>query len=121
MDGYAAEMIALIRVREPSQALARPLPATATAPPGSMHIVDLPDLAAARPFALDEPSHQASVYWDMLLRRWRNTLGRGTLRWRRSGLAEVGTVCDRRIVRRHRVARLRLPDTMDDFGGSARR
>jgi hypothetical protein len=38
-----------------------------------------------------------------------------------TGLAEVNTVCDRRIVRRHRVARLRLPDTMDDFGGSARR
>lgn len=45
----------------------------------------------------------------------------GRLRWRRSCLAEVGAVCDRRIVRRHRVARLRLPDTMDDFDGSARR
>ncbi len=41
-----------------------------------MHIVDLPDPAAARAFAFDEPNYQAGVYRDVLLRRWRNTLGR---------------------------------------------
>jgi hypothetical protein len=45
-------------------------------PTGSMHIVDLPDPAAARAFAFDEPGYQAGVYRDVLLRRWRNTLGR---------------------------------------------
>jgi uncharacterized protein YciI len=41
-----------------------------------VHIVDLPDPAAARAFAFDEPNYQAGVYRDVLLRRWRNTLGR---------------------------------------------
>jgi hypothetical protein len=45
-------------------------------PTGSVHIVDLPDPAAARAFAFDEPNYQAGVYRDVLLRRWRNTLGR---------------------------------------------
>src|SRR4029453_16315800 len=40
------------------------------------HIVDLPDPAAARSFAFDEPGYQAGVYRDVLLRRWRNLLGR---------------------------------------------
>ncbi|MCX5114648.1 YciI family protein [Streptomyces sp. NBC_00378] len=43
---------------------------------GSMHIVDLPDPAAARTFAFDEPNYQAGAYRDVLLRRWRNLLGR---------------------------------------------
>ncbi|MCO6005986.1 YciI family protein [Actinoallomurus purpureus] len=43
---------------------------------GSVHIVDLPDPAAARAFAFDEPSYQAGAYRDVLLRRWRNLLGR---------------------------------------------
>jgi uncharacterized protein YciI len=43
---------------------------------GSVHIVDLPDPAAARAFAFDEPNYQAGVYRDVMLRRWRNTLGR---------------------------------------------
>lgn len=43
---------------------------------GSVHIVDLPDSAAARAFAFDEPNYQAGVYRDVLLRRWRNLLGR---------------------------------------------
>lgn len=43
---------------------------------GSVHIVDLPDPAAARAFAFDEPNYQAGVYRDVLLRRWHNTLGR---------------------------------------------
>jgi uncharacterized protein len=45
-------------------------------PSGSVHIVDLPDPAAARAFAFDEPTYQAGVYRDVLLRRWRNELGR---------------------------------------------
>jgi uncharacterized protein YciI len=43
---------------------------------GSVHIVDLPDPVAARAFAFDEPNYQAGVYRDVLLRRWRNVLGR---------------------------------------------
>lgn len=43
---------------------------------GSVHIVDLPDAAAARAFAFDEPNYQAGAYRDVLLRRWRNTLER---------------------------------------------
>ncbi|MCK2215607.1 YciI family protein [Actinomadura sp. ATCC 31491] len=43
---------------------------------GSVHIVDLPDAAAARAFAFDEPLYQAGGYRDVLLRRWRNLLGR---------------------------------------------
>src|SRR6266571_4281120 len=35
-----------------------------------------PTLAAARAFAFDEPGYQAGVYRDVLLRRWRNLLGR---------------------------------------------
>jgi uncharacterized protein len=43
---------------------------------GSVHIVSVPDPAAARAFAFDEPNYQAGVYRDVLLRRWRNLLGR---------------------------------------------
>ncbi|MFF4249779.1 YciI family protein [Streptomyces sp. NPDC001663] len=43
---------------------------------GSVHIVDLPDAAAARAFAFDEPNYQAGAYRDVLLRRWRNLLER---------------------------------------------
>ncbi|WP_189709999.1 YciI family protein [Streptomyces anandii] len=66
MDRYAKEMIA----RGPT------LADDGDTPTGSVHIVDLPDLAAARAFAFDEPNYQAGVYRDVLLRRWRNTLGR---------------------------------------------
>ena len=66
MDGFAAEMIA----RGPTMADDGD---TAT---GSVHIVDLADPAAARAFAFDEPNYQAGVYRDVLLRRWRNLLGR---------------------------------------------
>jgi hypothetical protein len=64
MDRYQAEMIA----RGPTLA--------GDTPTGSVHIVDLPDPAAARAFAFDEPGYQAGVYRDVLLRRWRNILGR---------------------------------------------
>ncbi|MFI7402397.1 YciI family protein [Streptomyces sp. NPDC049541] len=66
MDRYAAELIA----RGPTFA------GDGETPSGSVHIVDLPDAAAARAFAFDEPNYQAGVYRDVLLRRWRNLLGR---------------------------------------------
>ena len=66
MDRYAKEMIA----RGPC------LASDGDTPTGSVHILDLPDPAAARAFAFDEPNYQAGVYRDVLLRRWRNTLGR---------------------------------------------
>ncbi|MGY5035862.1 YciI family protein [Streptomyces sp. 900116325] len=64
MDRYAKEMIA----RGPTLA--------GDTPTGSVHIVDLPDPAAARAFAFDEPGYQAGVYRDVLVRRWRNLLSR---------------------------------------------
>ncbi|AXK35164.1 hypothetical protein DVA86_23500 [Streptomyces armeniacus] len=66
MDRYAEEMIA----RGPT------LAEDGETPTGSVHILDLPDAAAARAFAFDEPCHQAGAYRDVMLRRWRNTLGR---------------------------------------------
>ncbi|MGW1410891.1 YciI family protein [Streptomyces sp. NPDC002403] len=64
MDRYAQEMIA----RGPTL--------VGDTPTGSVHIVDLPDAVAARTFAFDEPGYQAGVYRDVLVRRWRNLLGR---------------------------------------------
>ncbi|GHH53636.1 YciI family protein [Lentzea cavernae] len=43
---------------------------------GSVHVVEVPDAAAARAFAFDEPIHQAGGYRDVLVRRWDNVLGR---------------------------------------------
>lgn len=43
---------------------------------GSVHILDLPDTTTARAFAFDEPCYQAGAYRDVMLRRWRNALGR---------------------------------------------
>jgi uncharacterized protein len=67
MDKYQAELIA----RGPTLA-----DDDDGYPTGSVHILDLPDPAAARAFAFDEPGYQAGVYRDVLLRRWRNLLGR---------------------------------------------
>ena len=66
MDRYAAGMIA----RGPT------LAGDDDSLTGSVHIVDLPDPAAARAFAFDEPNYPAGVYRDVLLRLWRNGLGR---------------------------------------------
>jgi uncharacterized protein len=66
MDRYAAQLIA----RGPTFA------DDGETASGSVHIVGLPDAAAARAFAFDEPNYQAGVYRDVLLRRWRNLLGR---------------------------------------------
>jgi uncharacterized protein YciI len=64
MDRFAASMIA----RGPTF--------DGDTPTGSVHVLDLPDPAAARAFAFDEPGYQAGAYQDVLLRRWRNALGR---------------------------------------------
>ena len=66
MDGFEREMVA----RGPTLT---PDGETAT---GSVHVVELPDPAAARAFAFDEPNYQAGVYRDVLIRRWHNQLGR---------------------------------------------
>ncbi|OIK28271.1 YciI family protein [Streptomyces malaysiense] len=66
MDRFDKEMIA----RGPT------LAGDGATPTGSVHILDLPDAATARAFAFDEPGYQAGVYRDVLLRRWRNLLGR---------------------------------------------
>ena len=64
MDQYQAQMIA----RGPTF--------DGDTPTGSVHIIGLPDPAVARAFVFDEPGYQAGVYRDVLLRRWRNLLGR---------------------------------------------
>ncbi len=66
MDGYAARMIA----RGPT------MTADGEQATGSVHVLDLPDVAAARAFAFDEPYYRAGVFKSVLLRRWSNTLGR---------------------------------------------
>src|SRR4029453_19102454 len=66
MDRYADSMIA----RGPTLTTDR---ATAT---GSTHMVELPDAAAARVFAFEEPCCVAGVYAEVMVRRWRNALGR---------------------------------------------
>ncbi len=66
MDGHAAQLIARgPTFADDSETLT-----------GSLHIINLPDTAAARGFAFNEPNYQAGVYRDVLLRRWRNLLGR---------------------------------------------
>jgi uncharacterized protein YciI len=66
MDGFEKEMIA----RGPT------MTSDGDSPTGSVHVVDLPDPAAAHAFAFGEPGYQAGVYRDVLVRRWRNLLDR---------------------------------------------
>jgi uncharacterized protein YciI len=66
MDGYAEAMIARGPTLTPDR----------TTWTGSMHMVDLPDAQAARVFAFQEPFYRAGVYGEVLVRRWRNALGR---------------------------------------------
>lgn len=66
MDGFADEMIA----RGPT------LTDDGELPTGSVHIVDLAGPEAARTFAFEEPCYQAGAYRDVMVRRWRNLLGR---------------------------------------------
>jgi len=77
MDGYVKELTA----RGPT------LNDDRTEATGSIHIVDLPDLAAARAFAFDEPNYQAGVYDPVLLLRYEDTLG-GTMWQHASGNGE---------------------------------
>lgn len=65
MDRFAATMIA----RGPTFTSDETLT-------GSVHVLDLPDATAARAFAFEEPGYQAGAYRDVMLRRWRNELGR---------------------------------------------
>ncbi|MGH3505162.1 MAG: YciI family protein, partial [Nocardioidaceae bacterium] len=81
MDRYASAMIA----RGPT------FVSGDGAPTGSVHILDLPDPGAARTFAFAEPGYQAGVYRDVLLRRWRNTLGRTM--WEFPGDSSGGNRC----------------------------
>jgi uncharacterized protein len=66
MDGYAEAMIARGPTLTPDR----------TTWTGSMHMVDLPDAEAARVFAFQEPFYRAGGYGEVLVRRWRNVLGR---------------------------------------------
>jgi uncharacterized protein YciI len=66
MDGYAAAMVA----RGPT------LTADETTMTGSMHIVDLPNAAAAQVFASAEPYYRAGIFREVVMHRWRNELGR---------------------------------------------
>lgn len=66
MDGYADVMIG----RGPTQT------PDGSGHTGSMHIVDLPDLEAAKVFAYDEPYAKAGVFEDIMIRRWTNALDR---------------------------------------------
>jgi uncharacterized protein YciI len=66
MDGYAEGMIA----RGPT------LTEDGLTATGSLHVVDLPDAEAVRVFAFEEPNYQAGVYAEVLIRRFRNLLGR---------------------------------------------
>jgi uncharacterized protein YciI len=66
MDGFADELVA----RGPT------LSDDGELPTGSVHVVDLPGPAEARAFAFEEPCYQAGAYRDVMVRRWRNLLGR---------------------------------------------
>lgn len=66
MDGYDEQLIA----RGPT------LSAPDGEMTGSMHLVDLPSAEAAQVFAFEEPFFEAGVFSEVLVRRWRNELGR---------------------------------------------
>ncbi|HEY7093220.1 MAG TPA: YciI family protein [Ktedonobacterales bacterium] len=66
MDQYAATMIA----RGPT------LSDDGEEWTGSMHIVGLPDAAAAQAFAFEEPNYRAGLFAEVFMRRFRNELGR---------------------------------------------
>jgi len=65
MDGYADNLIA----RGPT------LTADGEATTGSLHIVDLPDVAAGRSFAYDEPYYRAGAFESVLLTRFDKHVG----------------------------------------------
>jgi uncharacterized protein len=66
MDNYADALIARGPTLTPDR----------TTHTGSMHIVDLHGTEQVRVFAFEEPFYRAGVYREVLVRRWRNVLGR---------------------------------------------
>jgi uncharacterized protein YciI len=66
MDRYAATMVARGPTLSDDEAVWT----------GSMHIVGLPDAAAAQVFAFEEPYYSAGIFGDVFMRRWRDELGR---------------------------------------------
>jgi uncharacterized protein YciI len=66
MDGYADRLIA----RGPT------VTEDGESSTGSLHIVDLPDVRAAREFAYEEPYFRAGVFESVVLCRFVNLLGR---------------------------------------------
>jgi uncharacterized protein len=76
MDGFAESMIA----RGPTLGADRE---TAT---GSLHVLALPNIDAAREFVALEPNNRAGVYGEHMVRRFENLLGRTM--WEFSGQLE---------------------------------
>src|SRR4051812_24942531 len=105
MDRFAGGMIA----RGPTLSADRQ---TAT---GSVHIVDLPDAAAARMFAFEEPNYLAGVYADVTVRRFANLLGRTM--WEFPGR---GLEADRFLVLGHTRAAAARPERLLDSGQTER-
>jgi uncharacterized protein len=66
MDRYADHLIARGPTLTPDR----------TTHTGSLHIVDLDGAEQVRVFAFQEPFYRAGVYREVLVRRWRNLLGR---------------------------------------------
>ena len=68
MDGYAEQLVA----RGPTLTGAD----EDAGPTGSLHIVDLPDLEAARRFAFEEPYYRGGAFASVEIYGFRNVLGR---------------------------------------------
>ena len=73
MDGFAQSMIA----RGPT------LDATRETATGSLHVLALPSVAAAREFVVLEPNNRAGLYSEHFIWRFENLLGRSM--WEFSG------------------------------------
>jgi uncharacterized protein len=76
MDGFAASMVA----RGPT------LGTDLDTPTGSLHVLGLPNVAAARDFVAREPNNRAGVYAVHSIWRFENLLGRTM--WEFSGAAD---------------------------------
>jgi uncharacterized protein YciI len=114
MDDYADGMIA----RGPT------LTEDGLAATGSLHVVELPDAAAARVFAFEEPNFMAGVYAEVLIRRWRNLLGRTM--WEFPGsddasrflviTSETDTEAERRLLAEHEARLIVFGELSSDDG-----
>ncbi|MCP2342922.1 YciI family protein [Actinomadura rupiterrae] len=80
---------------------------------GSVHIVDLPNAAAARAFAFEEPCYQSGAYRDVLIRRWHNLLGRSM--WDFPGFRDGSTYFMVLGLGKGEPADLDLPPVQDDL------